>query len=90
MGVSQATVRSWLANPDDETTYRGMTRGARRLLATVVLLDGAGLLNDKFVAAIDTFDRLLNEGGARLDRTLQTLQTAVIFEGEVEDDDTEE
>lgn len=89
MGVSQATVRSWLADPDDETTYRRMTRGTRRLLATVVLLDGAGLLDDKFVAAIDTFDRLLNEGDARLDRALQVLQAAELTDGETEDEDGE-
>lgn len=89
MGVSQATVRSWLANPDDETTYRGMTRGARRLLATVVLLDGAGLLDDKFVASIDTFDRLLNDGGARLDRAFKALSAARFDADEAEEDEVE-
>ena len=90
MGVSQATVRSWLADPDDETTYRRMTRGARRLLATVVLLDGAGLLDDKFVAAIDTFDRLLNEGDVRLQRIIRVTQAAEFTNGETDDEDGEE
>jgi len=53
-----------------------MTRGSRRLLPTTVLLHGAGLLDDNFIAAVDTFDRLLNEGDARLDRALEALQAA--------------
>lgn len=90
MGVSQATVRSWLADPTDEKTYRGMTRGARRLLATMVLLDGAGLLDDKFISAVGTFDRLLNEGEVRLDRALDALQAAELAAGESNDEDDEE
>ena len=52
MGMSQATVRSWLTDPDDDTTYRRMTRGARRLLATMVLLDGAGLPSRAWCLAV--------------------------------------
>lgn len=89
MGVSQATVRSWLTDPKDDSTYRRMTRGARRLLATMVVLDGAGLLDDKFVAAVDTFDRLLNVGDVRLDRALQALQAAELTDGETDDEDGE-
>ncbi|KQQ19517.1 hypothetical protein ASF56_21500 [Methylobacterium sp. Leaf122] len=66
-----------------------MTRGARRLLATMVVLDGAGLLDDKFVAAVDTFDRLLNVGDMRLDRALQALQAAELTDGETDDEDGE-
>lgn len=89
MGVSQATVRSWLADPTDEKTYRGMTRGARRLLATMVLLDGAGLLDDKFIAAVDTFDRLLNEGDARLDQAIQALGGTQLIDGDADDSEEE-
>jgi len=89
MGVSQATVRSWLADPTDDKTYRGMTRGARRLLATMVLLDGAGLLDYKFISAVDTFDRLLNQGDARLDRALQALNDATRAEEAGDEEETE-
>jgi hypothetical protein len=89
MGVSQATVRSWLTDPKDDSTYRRMTRGARRLLATMVVLDGAGLLDDKFIAAIDTFDRLLNEGDVRLDRAFQALQALNLADDGAGDEDEE-
>jgi hypothetical protein len=90
MGVSQASVRSWLTDPDDETTYRRMTRGARRLLATMVLLHGAGLLDEKLLAGVDTYDLLLNEGDARLDRALQALQASTSADGADDDQNEDE
>ena len=87
MGVSLPTVRGWMTDPADESNHRRMTRGARRLLATMVLLDGAGLLDDKLVAAVDTFDRLLSEGEVRLDQLLETLTTAVSTDGGEEEED---
>lgn len=87
MGVSQATVRSWLTDPNDETTYRRMTRGSRRLLATMGLLHGAGLLDDKFIAAVDTYDRLLNEGDARLERAFEALQVSMSLDGEIDSEE---
>jgi hypothetical protein len=89
MGVSLPTVRAWLSDPDDEAKYRRMTRGARRLLATMVLLDGAGLLDDKFVAAVDTFDRLLNEGDERLDTAIHALSTAISHNRADDEEDDE-
>lgn len=89
MGVSQATVRAWLTDPEDETTYRRMTRGARRFLAVMVFLHGAGLLDDNLVAAIDKVDQLLNEGDARFEAALQALNAAIPNE-KLEDDDDEE
>lgn len=90
MGVSLPTLRAWMSDPEDRANYRKMPRSARRLIATMVVLDGAGLLDDKFVAAIDTFDRLLNEGDARLDRALHALQAVGLAEGEAVDEDEEE
>ncbi|WP_426314096.1 hypothetical protein ACN9MF_23475 [Methylobacterium fujisawaense] len=87
MGVSLPTVRAWLSDPDDEAKYRRMTRGARRLLATMVLLDGAGLLDDRFIAAVDTFDQLLNEGEARLDQALQALHASSSEDGMIDEEE---
>lgn len=84
MGVPPATVRSWLTDPEDETTYRRMTRGACRPLVTMVLLNGAGLLHDKFVAAVDTFDRWLNQGDVRLGSALQAMRAIQLADGNVE------
>ena len=88
MGVSLPTVRGWLTDPTHEANHRRMTRGARRLLATMALLDGAGLLDDKFIAAVDTFDRLLNEGDIRLDQAMEKLKT--ISEGDNGEGDEDE
>lgn len=88
MGVSLPTVRAWRSDPGEEAKYRRMTRGAQRLLATMVLLDGAGLLDDDFIAAIDTFDRLLNEGDARLDQAIRALHaSSSTAEGDEEEDE---
>lgn len=88
MGVSLPTVRAWMSDPDDEANHRHMTRGARRLLATMVLLDGAGLLDDAFIAAVDTFNRLLNEGDAKLDLALEALMSVSAAEAVDEENDT--
>ncbi len=88
MGVSIPTVRAWMSDPDTNENYRGMTRGSRRLLAAMVLLDGAGLLDDKFIGAVDTFDRLLKEGDARLDQAIQALGT--VTGDQVSDDGEDE
>jgi hypothetical protein len=90
MGVSLPTLRAWMSDPNDAANYRRMPRSARRLLAAMVLLDGAGLLDDRFVAAVNTFDRLLDEGDVRLDRFLKILQTAKLIDGEADDDEAEE
>ncbi|ACS40545.1 Hypothetical protein MexAM1_META1p2792 [Methylorubrum extorquens AM1] len=55
----------------------------------MVVLDGAGLLDHKFVAAIDTFDRLLNEGDVRLGRALKALQAVDRTDGGADDEDGE-
>ena len=89
MGVSLPTVRGWMTDPADEANHRRMTRGARRLLATMVLLDGAGLLDDQLIAAVDTFDRLLNEGDARLDRAIEALHASPTADGATDDEDEE-
>jgi hypothetical protein len=73
MGVSLATIKSWLADPNDETTYRRMTRGSRRLLATIIILDSVGLVNEKMVETIDVYDQWLNEGNSRLQKAFITL-----------------
>ncbi|GEL44453.1 hypothetical protein MEX01_50440 [Methylorubrum extorquens] len=89
MGVSLPTLRAWMSDPEDRANYRQMPRSARRLLATMVVLDGAGLLDHKFVAAIDTFDRLLNEGDVRLGRALKALQAVDRTDGGADDEDGE-
>lgn len=76
MGVSVQMARAWRANPESNENHRRMTHGARRLLATMVLLDSAGLLDDKFIAAVDTVDRLLKEGDTRLDQAIAALDAA--------------
>lgn len=88
MGVSLPTVRGWMTDPADDANHRRMTRGARRLLATMVLLDGAGLLDDRFIAAVDTFDQLLKDGDERLDRAIEALSAATVADvAEDEEDD---
>lgn len=88
MGVSLPTVRGWMTDPADDANHRRMTRGARRLLATMVLLDGAGLLDDRFIAAVDTFDQLLKDGDERLDRAIEALSVAAVADvAEDEEDD---
>lgn len=86
MGVSLPTVHAWRSDPNNEK-YRRMTRGSRRLLATMVLLDGAGLLDDRFIAAVDTFDRLLKDGDDRLDRAIRALNAAEVVDVAENDDD---
>jgi len=55
----------------------------------MVLLDGAGLLNEKFIAAVDTFDLLLTEGNMRLDHALQSLDASSTALDGLDDDDDE-
>lgn len=87
MGVSLPTLRAWMSHPNDAANYRRMPRSARRLLAAMVLLDGAGLLDDKLIAAVDTVERLLNEGDAPLDRVIEALQASSPADGATDDED---
>lgn len=89
MGVSLPTVRGWMTDPADEANHRRMTRGARRLLATMILLDGAGLLDDRLIAAVDTVEHLLDEGEASLDQVLRALTLATSADAVSGDEDDE-
>ncbi|CAA2159933.1 hypothetical protein MBRA_05112 [Methylobacterium brachiatum] len=44
------------------------------------------LLDDKFVAAVDTFDRLLNDGDERLDAAIRAMNAAASLEAMEEDE----
>ena len=88
MGVSLPTLRAWMSDPNDAANYRRMPRSARRLLAAMVLLDAANLLDDKLVAAIDKLERLLVDGEVPLDRAIKALAAAA--PDEAGDDESEE
>lgn len=87
MGVSLPTLRAWMSDPNDAANYRRMPRSARRLLAAIVLLDGAGLLSAKLVAALDTVEQMLTQGGEPLDRAMQALEVLSPADGVTDDED---
>jgi hypothetical protein len=47
--------------------------------------DGIGF-DDKFGAAVDTFDRLLNDGDERLDAAIRAMNAAASLEAMEEDE----
>lgn len=58
MGVPTKTVRVWMLDPDDPSR-RNMSKTAVRLLAVLLLLDAAGMLDDKFLGAIASMEKML-------------------------------
>lgn len=61
MGAPVKTARAWMLDPS-EPNHRAMSRTAKRLLATLVLLESTHKPSAEFLEAIDVTERLLAAG----------------------------
>lgn len=78
MGVPVKTARAWMTDEADETNHRRLSRTANRLLGLLAMLEASGILTDEFLAALGSFEGLL-EGPPR---RLRTLMASLEEEGD--------